>query len=139
MNHRDYFVYSTAAVQHECLMMSRVCNHEHIVKFVGVVLPPHSSVVTTFMARGSVEDCLIRPGPKNSRFSTSLLQMLQMVVQAASGVLHLHAEGVIHRDLAARNLLVDDHGMVRVGDFGFSRVKDKNRDSQYTVSNIGPV
>ena len=47
--------------------------------------------------------------------------------------------GVIHRDLAARNLLVDEHGRVRVGDFGFSRAKESNQNSQYTVSHIGPI
>jgi serine/threonine protein kinase len=49
--------------------------------------------------------------------------LLRVLVQAAAGVMHLHREGVIHRDLAARNLLLDAEGVVKISDFGFSRLK----------------
>ena len=77
-------------LHHEALMMSRVCNHDNVIKFVGVT---KSAVVTSFMAYGSVEDLVIRPGPRNLRSGMSPLAILSLCVQAASGILHLHKEG----------------------------------------------
>lgn len=80
-------------------MMARVCNHDNVVQFIGIVLPPTPAVITRYMANGSVEDVLIRPGRRNIRADLSIVNMLDMAKQAAAGVLHLHCENVIHRDL----------------------------------------
>ena len=39
-----------------------------------------------------------------------------------SGMIHLHAEGVVHRDLAARNILLDDNFEAVIADYGLSRI-----------------
>ena len=41
-----------------------------------------------------------------------------MLVDAASGVRHLHYHDVLHRDIALRNLLIDEHKRIVVADFG---------------------
>jgi serine/threonine protein kinase len=82
-------------------MMARVCNHDNVVQFIGVILPPLPSVVTRFMARGSVEDVMVKPGPRNTRDSIPFVSIVLMAKEAAAGVLHLHCENVIHRDLGA--------------------------------------
>ena len=40
-------------------------------------------------------------------------------IQAASAILFLHENNLVHRDLKPENLLVDDDGMVKLGDFGW--------------------
>ncbi|RRT67823.1 hypothetical protein B296_00036055 [Ensete ventricosum] len=47
--------------------------------------------------------------------------------QLISAVAFCHARGVFHRDLKPENLLVDDHGDLKVSDFGLSAVAEQMR------------
>jgi serine/threonine protein kinase len=118
--------------------MARVCNHANVIDFVGVVLDPRPALVTRFMVMGSVEDMLVRPGPRRRRLP--LLRIVRMAADAAAGMVHLHMSGIVHRDLSARNLLVDKGFHVVVADFGFSRARSAGGSShQYTAATVGPV
>ena len=49
---------------------------------------------------------------------------VRLVAEAAHALGAVHARGVIHRDVTPRNLLVDEHGRVRLVDFGLARGPD---------------
>jgi serine/threonine protein kinase len=78
---------------------------------------------------------ILSPPPRTSSHATrhtsrqvrhSSRRLVQLAAEAASGVAHLHAHGIIHRDLACRNLLVDEASAgVAVADFGFARLRAK--------------
>ena len=51
-----------------------------------------------------------------------LTRALDFSVQIANAVDHAHSNNVIHRDLRPGNVLVSEHGLVKVADFGTSRV-----------------
>lgn len=46
------------------------------------------------------------------------------ILQAARGLAHAHAEGVIHRDIKPANLLLDKSGTVKILDMGLARLDD---------------
>ena len=50
------------------------------------------------------------------------VRRLRMAVDAAHGMAYLHARGLIHRDLKSGNLLVSATGVVKVADFGTSKL-----------------
>jgi len=48
-------------------------------------------------------------------------QALDCIVQAARGLEHAHAAGIIHRDIKPSNLLLDSKGTVKILDMGLAR------------------
>ena len=60
--------------------------------------------------------------------------------QAAEGLSHAHAAGLIHRDVKPANLLVDQKNVVKVLDLGLARFTDEDRGSltvQYDENVLG--
>ena len=55
-------------------------------------------------------------------------------VQASRGVAAAHAKGILHRDLKPANLVLDEHGTLRILDFGLARPE---ADSGSTSKLIG--
>ncbi|KAL7616256.1 uncharacterized protein LOC111911928 isoform X1 [Lactuca sativa] len=95
--------------------------HPNILLFMGCVTsPPHLSIVTEFLPRGSLFRILQR---NTTRLDWK--RRLHMAMDIARGMNYLHhcKPPIIHRDLKSSNLLVDKNWTVKVGDFGLSRVK----------------
>jgi hypothetical protein len=105
-----------AALAQEAGLMASL-RHPNIVQFMGMcTLPP--CVVTEYCARGSLTDVLKagRTGKPAAAADLSWRRRLGMALDAATGMLHLHARSppIIHRDLKSPNLLVDVHWRVKV-------------------------
>lgn len=54
----------------------------------------------------------------------SLKRALELILEIAYALCHLHTHGVIHRDLKPENILVDGSGHVKVIDFGIAQLID---------------
>ncbi|KAK4768820.1 hypothetical protein SAY86_026970 [Trapa natans] len=111
-----------ALVQFKCEIeiMLRL-RHPNVVLFMGAVTrPPHFSILTEFLPRGSLYRLLHRQG--------TLLdekRRMKMALDVAKGMNYLHTSHptIVHRDLKSPNLLVDKNWVVKVCDFGLSRLK----------------
>lgn len=59
----------------------------------------------------------------------SLKKALEIVIDIAYALCHLHTHGVIHRDLKPENILITDQGQVKVIDFGIAQLMtEKNTE-----------
>lgn len=55
----------------------------------------------------------------------TLKRALEIVLQIAYALFHLHAHGVIHRDLKPENILLTESGGVKVIDFGIAQLHEE--------------
>ena len=73
-------------------------------------------IVMEYVAGETLETVIMREG------AVELTRALDFAVQIANAVDHAHRQNVIHRDLRPGNVLVSEQGLVKVADFGTSRV-----------------
>ncbi|XP_012846433.1 PREDICTED: probable serine/threonine-protein kinase At1g54610 [Erythranthe guttata] len=52
------------------------------------------------------------------------------------GLEHCHSRGVLHRDIKGSNLLVDNNGILKIGDFGLATSFDANNRKQPLTSHV---
>merc|ERR1719295_1539734 len=122
----------------EAAIMQKVGGHKHIARIYGFCTKPEICIVTEYYSRGSVRDILNR----HQHIPTK--RRLQMSIEAALGIWHLHQQQVIHRDISARNLLVDENWGVVVADLGMSTLKKtairgiKSADTVFPVKWMAP-
>lgn len=94
-------------------------------------------IITEYLEQGSLADILYGPSRLPADVWTYEL-ILTCALQAARGMLYLHSHSppICHRDLKCSNLVVDDHWVVKVTDFGMSRiVPEKIQDLDIGVNN----
>lgn len=64
----------------------------------------------------------------------SLKKALEIIIDIAYALCHLHTHGVIHRDLKPENILITDAGEVKVIDFGIAQLLTEKNSKKATPS-----
>ncbi|XP_030465308.1 serine/threonine-protein kinase STY46-like isoform X2 [Syzygium oleosum] len=99
----------------------RQVQHKNIVRFIGACTkPPHFCIVTEYMPGGSLYSYL-----QKNRNVLKLPQLLKFAIDVCKGMDYLHKSNIIHRDLKTANLLMDNHNVVKVADFGVARFQSQ--------------
>jgi serine/threonine protein kinase len=84
--------------------------------FLGASLkPPNHYWLVTERLREDLGDVI-----KNPRRALSLFARLRMARDICLGMIIVHENNIIHRDLKPANCLLDDQGVVKIADFGYS-------------------
>jgi serine/threonine protein kinase len=105
----------------EIWLMGRL-KHPNIVHLVGASLTMSCYVlVMEYMSNGSLYDYL----RDESNFFPSQM-IITSAFDIASGMKYIHQSGVLQRDLKSKNLLLSENLVVKVSDFGLSRLADKS-------------
>ncbi|PIA56746.1 hypothetical protein AQUCO_00700834v1 [Aquilegia coerulea] len=100
----------------------RKIRHKNVVQFIGACTrPPSLCIVTEYMSGGSVYDYLHK-----QKGVFKFPSILRVAIDVSKGMNYLHQNNIIHRDLKAANLLMDEHEVVKVADFGVARVQTQS-------------
>ncbi|CAL4143947.1 unnamed protein product [Meganyctiphanes norvegica] len=119
----------------EAKIMKNLC-HKNLIKLLAVCTQEEPMyIISEFMKKGSLDVYLKkRKGtPNQVKFHVQI----NIAAQVASGMAHIEMNKYIHRDLAARNVLVGENNIVKVADFGLSRLVDE--DIYMSTGSMFPV
>eukprot|EP00045_Choanoeca_perplexa_P014935 m.179089 g.179089 ORF g.179089 m.179089 type:complete len:634 (-) comp16843_c0_seq25:57-1958(-) len=95
-------------------------DHENVVKLLGVILEQPMTLIVEFVQHGDLHAYLKKHRKHEDTRNPELLH--SYCVQICLGMEHLCSRGLVHRDLAARNVLVASRSVVKVADFGLSKM-----------------
>lgn len=100
--------------------MAASMTHPHIVPIysVGHIGKIHYFTMA-YLSGGSLEDRIIA--------GLSLEESVEIICQVASALEYAHAKNLVHRDIKPSNVMFDEHGNVRVLDFGVARLLHEAR------------
>ncbi|KAK4262562.1 hypothetical protein QN277_028110 [Acacia crassicarpa] len=116
--------------RNELSAIGRTC-HRNLVRLIGFCDEEiHRLLVYDFMSNGTLADILFKqPKPIwNLRVSLAL--------GIARGLLYLHEEcdtPIIHCDIKPQNILIDEHFMPKISDFGLAKLLYSNKSRTHTM------
>lgn len=94
----------------------QMSDHPNIVKLYGQGKWEHGLYIAMEFIQGvSLKQFIIQN-------SLSTKRCLEIILQVAYALFHLHSHGIIHRDLKPENILITESGGVKVIDFGIARL-----------------
>ena len=106
-------------------------NHPNIITIYDIGQAEGVDFISMECVSGKTLDRLI------PRHGMRLNEVLKCAVQIADALARAHSAGIVHRDLKPGNIMVNEHGLVKVLDFGLAKLTEATLvdgdDSTHTI------
>ncbi|CAN6162970.1 unnamed protein product [Urochloa humidicola] len=95
----------------------RRLDHPNVIRLEGIATSRmHRSIYLVFdFMYSDLAKLITRPGQRLTE-----PQIKRYMQQLLAGLQHCHERGILHRDIKGCNLLIDRHGVLKIGDFGLA-------------------
>uniref|UniRef100_A0A6J0UG79 non-specific serine/threonine protein kinase n=1 Tax=Pogona vitticeps TaxID=103695 RepID=A0A6J0UG79_9SAUR len=117
------------AAQNECQVL-KLLHHPHVIEYYENFLEDKALMIAMeYAPGGTLAEFIHKRG--NSLLDEETI--LHFFVQIVLALHHVHTKQILHRDLKTQNILLDKHHMmVKIGDFGISKILS-SKSKAYTV------
>jgi serine/threonine protein kinase len=99
-------------------------NHPNIVTIYDIEQVEHVDFIAMECVSGNTLDRLI------PRHGMRLNEALKYAVQIADALARAHSIGIVHRDLKPGNIMVNEHGLAKILDFGLAKLTESTPFSE---------
>lgn len=103
----------------EVVVFSKL-HHPNIIQYFNSFIRNDTLLIEMEYADGGTLAQLINERDPGNRFSERFI--LGIFEQIISAINYMHEEGIMHRDLKTANVFLTRKGMVKIGDFGISKI-----------------
>ncbi|KEG12218.1 putative protein kinase [Trypanosoma grayi] len=112
------------------LLISMRLSHPFVIRTYDVFPCGCSIAVVMERCKTDLATALAARSPSNPLPNHRVKSILKMLLSALS---YMHREGILHRDVKPSNCFLTDEGVLRLGDFGLSRVWDVETSMTHEV------
>ncbi|GIL57802.1 hypothetical protein Vafri_13045 [Volvox africanus] len=89
-------------------------------------------IVTSFCEEGDLFTRIRKKVAQKEYFTED--EVMNMFVQIASAISYIHSKRILHRDLKTQNIFIARGGIIKLGDFGISKVLERTDSFATTVT-----
>ena len=114
----------------------RELNHPNIVSYVDRIIDKKNLklyIVMEYCEKGDLGQLIKRLRKNKTRLPET--QIWAILTQLGLALKHCHHKRVLHRDIKASNVFQDKYNVIKLGDFGLSKVLDE--ESVFAYSKVG--
>jgi serine/threonine protein kinase len=109
-------------------------SHPNVVAIYDIANEENVSYIVMELVRGGSGSEFIQ-----SRSVIDWRQACEIAADACDGLAAAHAAGLVHRDIKPDNLMLTNEGVVKVVDFGLSKLVDAAKETQLGLTSAGQI
>eukprot|EP00761_Pharyngomonas_kirbyi_P014472 gb/GECH01014502.1/.p1 GENE.gb/GECH01014502.1/~~gb/GECH01014502.1/.p1 ORF type:complete len:520 (+),score=163.89 gb/GECH01014502.1/:1-1560(+) len=108
----------------------RMLKHPNVIGYRESFLSPRHLVIIMDFADGGDLHSIIHDSEGEYMLEEDILDLF---IQIAQGLSHIHENNILHRDLKTQNIFLTKDNVVKLGDFGISKVLTSHTDVAKTM------